>query len=73
MSVNVTGFVWIRLPDRGHLLVDRSEELGHDDDFFPGNVVDLGGLTEDAFGLAVGVRIGGIEGVDSVIEAIDGR
>jgi hypothetical protein len=45
-------------------------EFGHDDDFFSGDVVDFEGFAEDAFGLAVGVYIGGVEGVYSVIEAV---
>ena len=45
-------------------------KLGHDNDVFPGDVVDFEGFAEDAFGLAVGVCIGGVEGVYSVIKAV---
>jgi len=75
VSVNVAGVVQLRADTHRHwgcgfVLEDRMEELGHDDNLFPGDFVDFEGFSEDALGLAVGVYIGGVEGVYSVIEAV---
>ena len=49
------------------ILADGPVELGHDDDFVARDVVLLQGLADNHFGLAVGIHVGGIPGVQSHI------
>jgi len=68
VAVDVTFRIRILNVNLGQIFSNRVENLGQNDNLLSGNLELLEGLPEDDLGLAVGVYISSIEGVDPSVE-----
>ena len=58
------------MSDRNAKARARAAHLRHNDDLFPRDFVLFESLPKDDLRQAVGIRVGGIKGVDSVVESV---